>query len=370
MRPTTTDRWKRLTVAVLALAFFASPAALRIVGVSAKAFENRRIAPAPRLDDGWAFFEETTRFLSDRMPLRYEAVRANTWLDLRLFDFTPQYGATQVALGRAGWYFLQEALDRACAPSTPFSRALDEWEALLDVIRSSGRQAVLVVAPDKSTIYPEYLAGSTRNRACAAENTAALWRLIENPAARASGVIGLRQPLLEAKRKSPELLYFRTDSHWNSKGALELVRAALSALDPALRVRPGDIHHSTALPFRGDLPGLIGGSVTEAAASVQIVRAPGAPVITARSVLVGDSYALWAMPNISAYIPRLTRFNWDRDATARIIGAIRDARAVILETVERNFAARAGSVGSVSPEFVSELRRALLPDAQSRPHPP
>lgn len=162
-------RAMRLLSAFLAVGFFATPIALRAVGIRARAFENRRFAAAPNLDEGWGFFDETTRFLVDRMPLRYQAVHANTWIDLNVFDTTPHYGenglsgvqndlalpftgrpdqnsaglssvnpatkasagsapaqppppptATQVVLGRDGWLFLQGVFDRACAPFIPF----------------------------------------------------------------------------------------------------------------------------------------------------------------------------------------------------------------------------------------------------------
>ncbi len=67
-----------LAFALLAIAFFAAPVALRAVGVHANAFENRRLAEAPKLSQGWEVFQQATRFLTDRMPLREQAVRANT----------------------------------------------------------------------------------------------------------------------------------------------------------------------------------------------------------------------------------------------------------------------------------------------------
>ena len=60
----------RVAFAVLAIGFFAAPIILRGVGVTATAFENRRLADAPQLSQGWDGFQQTSRFLTDRLPLR------------------------------------------------------------------------------------------------------------------------------------------------------------------------------------------------------------------------------------------------------------------------------------------------------------
>ncbi len=181
-----------LLFAALAVGFFATPIALRVVGIKARAFENRSFAAAPSLSAGWNFFDDASRFLIDRMPLRYQAVHANTWIDLHVFHTIPHYGenglsgvqndlalpftgnpdqdkvglasaatttkgtppvqppptASQVAVGeRDGWLFLQGVFDRACAPFIAFPTATERWEELLRVIRASGRRVELVVAP-------------------------------------------------------------------------------------------------------------------------------------------------------------------------------------------------------------------------------
>ena len=135
--------------AIAAVVFFATPVAARVVGVKAEPFENRRLAEAPSLDDGWNVFDRATRFLTDRMPLREEAVRANTRISQDLFDTTPRYGegdgrglpfagsggrgpqvrnfdGFRVATGRDGWLYLADEPDRACtlpSPATPRSGA-------------------------------------------------------------------------------------------------------------------------------------------------------------------------------------------------------------------------------------------------------
>lgn len=395
----------RLIIAVLATAFFVTPLVLGLVGTKVRAFENRRLEPAPKLADGWNLFDVTTRYLIDRMPLRDQAVHANTWIDEHVFDTTPVYGenglggvqsdqalpfsgkpaqdaaalagatpgtattagsvhtgkapavapatATQVVAGTHGWFFLQGVLSRACAPFVPFTAAVQEWERLIDAIRASGRRVVLIVPADKSTIYPDYLPPSDPQLACGRAGADAMWQQIESPGATRAGIVGLRQRLLAAKRSSHVLLYYKTDSHWNSIGALTMTEAALPPFSSTVRVEPSEIVPGPNSPYTGDLLGLLGQTGSEIAPSLNIRRRADAPGIAAPTALIGDSYMDGALPQMQAYFASLTPMNWNESTPQQQAAAIIAAHDVILETVEREFDYRASSVGFVSPQTVA-----------------
>jgi alginate O-acetyltransferase complex protein AlgJ len=394
----------RLLFAVIALAFFGTPIALQAVGVRAPAFENRRLAAAPSLADGWTFFDEATRFLIDRMPLRYQAVHANTWIDLHVFHTSPIYSrgglggvandqalpftsrpdqdkaslisgasagkaksraaqppttADQVVLGRDGWLFLQGVFNRACFPFIGFRQAASRWESLLRVIRASGRRAELLVAPDKSTIYSEYVAPTTSDLGCSRPGTTALWKVIESPMAVRAGIIGLRKSLLRAKHTASALLYYRTDSHWNTAGSLTLVEAALPALSRTVRVLPSEIVDPGPVRYSGDLLGLLGESGNEIAPTRRIQRLPGAPVVSGATVLIGDSYADAAWGELAPYFASLRRLYWVNNTTQQLVDGITSSRNVVLETVEREFDYRASDVAYITPAFIARVRKAL-----------
>lgn len=401
----TNSRKIRLAFAALAVAFFATPVALRAVGIRAQAFENRRFAAAPRLADGWSFFNEATRFLIDRMPLRYQAVQANTWIDRHVYNTTPVYGlnglggvaadqalpftgntaqdkaaltagaaagrktkrqtqppatAAQVAIGKDGWLFLQGVFDRACSPFISFSDAAARWEELLRVIRATGRRAVLLVPPDKQTIYPEYVAPGTANLACARTGTADLWQVIESPTAVAAGIIGLRKPLLAEKRSTRAPLYYRTDSHWNSVGSLAFVESALSAFSTRVTVLPSEIVKMPWGRFSGDLLGLLGEPGSEMAPSWSVRRAPGAPTVAGSTVIVGDSYVDSPLPELRPYFSSPIDFlQWVENRPQEIADGIASARNVILDTVEREFDYRATGSAFITPSLIALVRATL-----------
>ena len=158
-----------------------------------------------------------------------------------------------VAAGIHGWMFLQGAIDHVCRPDTPIPTALDRWLELLKLIRDSGRRAVLVVAADKSTIYPELVQRDVPNLACGRRGSARLWAALESERARAGGIVALRKPLLAAKAANHDPIYFPMDSHWNDIGALTLVRTAVPAIDPRLQPRASEVVDTGRAPHVSDM---------------------------------------------------------------------------------------------------------------------
>jgi hypothetical protein len=244
-------------------------------------------------------------------------------------------------------------------PFIAFDEAASRWENLVRVIRQSGRKVELLVAPDKSTIYPEYVAQGTPNLACGRVGTAALWRVIESRTAVQAGIVGLRKPLLARKAASRTLLYYRTDSHWNSVGSLTLVESALPALSDTVRVLPSEIQPLGVARFSGDLLGLLGGSGSEMAPGTGIRRSPGAPVVAGPSLVVGDSYADVAIGELSPYFRSINLLEWAVNGAHQIADGIAAARNVLLETVEREFDWRASDVAYITPRFIALVRATL-----------
>jgi hypothetical protein len=96
---------------------------------------------------------------------------------------------------------------------------------------------VFVIAPDKSTIYPENLPDWARRSDPAKRPS----RIITKLARRENlEFIHLEETLLEAKRKDPKtLLYYRHDSHWNRAGAwygFEALMENLKKQSPNFRI--------------------------------------------------------------------------------------------------------------------------------------
>ena len=373
----------RGVVAVVALAFFFAPVALRAAGVTARPFENRPMATFPKLSQGWDGLEQMTRFFVDRMPLREQAVRADAWISADVFDTDPAAGRAgakgpaglpaeepaapaepatpappgdKPVAGKAGWLFLAGEFDRACAPFIRWSAAMSRWQRLASIIRRSGRRVVLVFPPDKSAIYPEYLPDSFARRGCLAAGHRDAWRAIER--ATDPAVLGLRRTMLAAKRPGTAGPYYRKDSHWNTMGATLAVRAILEHLGGPVRMRDDEIVKGRA-EYNGDLSNLLGAFEVDHAPRWTIRRAAGAPRLPGRTLVVYDSYGAVMLGALRQYLRSPSFVQWFDTPPAQLIAAIARADTVLLQTVEREVNYRASDLGLVTPQFLRRLRREL-----------
>jgi hypothetical protein len=129
---------------------------------------------------------------------------------------------------------------------------------LVQLFTNNSQKFLIVICPDKHSIYPEYLprkfqpASGERSR-------------LEQMSGTMQEVFGtryvdLRQPLLKAKME--HAVYLRTDTHWNAKGAFVGYTAIMQALqnqDPARIPLPmNEINWVSLPPGHGDLVGLLG----------------------------------------------------------------------------------------------------------------
>ena len=145
---------------------------------------------------------------------------------------------SQAVIGKQGWIFLGDAHaltlseERSRTPESnaEFFRGLDETiKGLSDFFSKMGvSHTVLLIGPNKSSIYPENLPDWARlpKERYAPHNS---YRQVVNP----------ESLLIEAKKRFSTPLYFRTDTHWNANGAGIAFRALverLKQLDPLLQL--------------------------------------------------------------------------------------------------------------------------------------
>jgi alginate O-acetyltransferase complex protein AlgJ len=129
--------------------------------------------------------------------------------------------SAKVVIGKAGWLFVGDDYHgvesyRATRPFTP--EQLELWRRALEAqqawLAERGIHHLFVVAPDKSTIYPEYMPAAL-NRVGHATRLEQLLAYLNQRSD--ITVVDLRGALLAAK--AHDRVYERTDSHWNDLGA-------------------------------------------------------------------------------------------------------------------------------------------------------
>jgi alginate O-acetyltransferase complex protein AlgJ len=231
-------RSRDVLVAVLFIAAIALPGLALFVtaGRTTTAFENRPAAPWPAWSAWGAgaaadFTASFERAFADRFGGRDVLIGWHHSTEVRLFRRSP---ASKVLVGRDGWlYYLGDdakALDRDFrrfpAPSMRDAAAIATGvEARVRYLAQRGIGYLLVVVPDKYTIYPEYV---PRAMQPLTDRSPLDVMLASLPADVRLHVLDLRPALVAAK--PDRRLYFLTDSHWNANGAWVGYREIVAAL--------------------------------------------------------------------------------------------------------------------------------------------
>jgi len=228
-------------------------------------FEKRAMAPWPAIALTASFPPDFERAFADRFGGRDTLIRLHHASLLELFGVS---ALTTVLPGRDGWYYwLGEdglSLDRHYRGVAPFPNAFVDATATElirrhDWLAARGIAYVVVVVPEKFTIYPEHLPpwivkspqATPYDRVVAALQGSTVTLLDLRPALRAA--------------KARERVYYQTDSHWNYLGAMvaydAIMREAQRALSPRLPEvvppRRPDYVPGTDY-YSGDLIGMLG----------------------------------------------------------------------------------------------------------------
>ncbi len=144
--------------------------------------------------------------------------------------------------GKDGWLFYrggtsiqeyQRTDQFAPGDLKAFQQDLDRLKAAL---ATDGRSLVLVIAPNKDTIYPQYMPDQLPVIGSVSRTDQFMAYMGANSQ---TPIVDLRRPLRQAR--TSQQVYYRTDSHWNDLGAYYAYAAIMDQLsrdDPGLTPHP------------------------------------------------------------------------------------------------------------------------------------
>jgi len=395
---------RQRTALTCALVFFLVPAVAFVFGVRPVDFENHRLADFPSAADGWGFFTGLSGWATDHLPLRNLGVQAENRISNGVFGESPAFSgidrqngaptgpiqapttepsvggtgtaSSQVIEGASGWLYYAQDMTSKCAPAQPLSTTISELVDLRGAIESSGRSLVLVVAPDKSTVVPQYLPAGYPDEDCANAAANPFWSAVTNSA----GAIDLRAGLGALGRSSQQPVYYPADTHWTDAGAIYMLRAIADAISPGL-TRTWRSSPSSALTGPADLATMNGaaasnhdqtyhlspdGHADRTGRAYSTLDAPthfGSPpttgMVTTSVALLGDSFTLAATRYLPAVFSDATAIDYGNLASAPgpVIATMVGAHTIVLEVVERNLAA--GNAAFLRPQAIGDIRAAL-----------
>jgi alginate O-acetyltransferase complex protein AlgJ len=208
------------------------------------------------------FLSGLNAYFDDHFGFRKRLIRANNHWKRQLFGEPPH---NDVVIGRDGWLFFigGRTLDNYFGLARFRDEELEAWRQLLEKRRAwlakRGIKYVFAMAPDKHTVYPEYLPQwfIKSPKPGKPEQLFAYMREHSDVP-----VLDLHQPVREAK--SAGTCFLKTDTHWNLYGAFigcQKVIEALAQQVPELKALPIDAFDWKRVTGPGgDLAAMLGDS--------------------------------------------------------------------------------------------------------------
>lgn len=203
-----------------------------------------------------SFHRDFPKWFTDNLGMRKLFLKA--YASVVLFVFGQSSSPGQVQVGQNGFLFLGDAYSRTFSAHTgayrlPKNQLLhlgDGFKSVITFCKKRGIPVLVAIAPDKATIYGEYYPKWVKHVSPAfpRDNFNASPLLREH-------VLFLEDALLEYKKHS-DLLYWKTDTHWNRMGAYlgyVTLMERLEKLTPKKLERVPLLGWETTGPWRGDL---------------------------------------------------------------------------------------------------------------------
>lgn len=174
-------------------------------------------------------------YFNDNFGLKNLLVRWNSYLNVKLLKQSP---LETVTVGKDGWLFYSKERDENLIDvyrgvtlfnEEELEKIKKNLEGRRDWLKSQGIPYVLMVTPNKETIYGEYLPDNIKKISEETRLDQLLSYLEKNSDLK---VIDIRKEM--SSKKAEERLYDKTDSHWNDYGAYIGYRAIMDDVSKAI----------------------------------------------------------------------------------------------------------------------------------------
>jgi hypothetical protein len=282
------------------------------------------------------YYRSFDQYFNRSFSLRRPLTLAKNWLDYHIFRTTD---ATGVHIGRSEWLYSRKSIEdyrkEACREKADVGRMSLELQALEKIIEASGRRFLFIVAPNKSTIYPEHVGSVPNTAAC---NRSRYDLLLENIAEYPlRSFVRLDQELRKARKRHP-LLYDKTSTYWNGRGAMvaaEILRRRI--FDGSIKTLAVDYHPSDNVgigDLYGQLMGFPSSSEDSPFQSFANPLRPGLPT----GLLYGDAFTKDLLPFVAQMFRQLDVISSDRVPSRQHRENVRAYDLIMLERAESELA--------------------------------
>jgi hypothetical protein len=214
--------------------------------------EKRILATLPKWQENglWNqnYLSQLGDYYTDHFAFRSEVVEANAVLS----NVLGMSGQDAVIRGKEGFLFYKDSLDSYLGKTVLDERQLFSTVRMLELMEEysaqQGVRFVFTVAPNKNTLYPQYMPYYYQKMSAESD----LDRLTKRLDKSTVPYVDLKKAFLE----QDEVLYHKLDSHWNNKGAALAMSSILDNLAQE-HVDYGAISYTERKDFEGDLYGMV-----------------------------------------------------------------------------------------------------------------
>ena len=275
---------------VIAALFFMLPLLMWPFKSPSQKFELRKFSTVPEFTFSsilsQKYYSQLGDYLTDRFPLKNEMTAIKGYILIHLFSSSP---SDRVRVGKNNYYYFQKGLELPCSTYKEEDIVI-YWENIRQFIRKAKEHSITVriaFAPQKPTIYPEYLSDYDFKRyQCAFTNLAHF--LGAQPDETKPNFIALWDVFNDQKESSPsKFLHHPTDTHWNEYGASFLSQQVINSLSN--NMWSSDDVYSEQYSHQGDLGRIMGVPLYENSAHVR-VRREGVSVSPEKRIKAGNNY--------------------------------------------------------------------------------
>lgn len=282
------------------------------------------------------YYRSLNQYLNHTFSLRSALTLAKNWLDYHIFRTTD---ATSVHIGTSGWLYSRKSIEdyrkEACSDKTDVGRMVLELYALERIIEASGRRFLFVVAPNKSTIYPEHVGFVPTTAGCGRSRyDLLLENMAEYPL---RSFVRLDEQLRNAK-KGRALLYDKTSTYWNERGAMVAAETIGGRIfDGPMKTLPVDYHSSGnvgIVDLYDQLMGLPSSAEDSPFQSFVNPLRPGLPT----GLLYADGFAHNLLPHAAEMFRQLDVISSDRVPSRQHRENVRAYDLIMLERAESELA--------------------------------
>jgi hypothetical protein len=356
----------RRIMLVVFLMMLVSPLFGWLSGIRVDLEEKRNPAKMPRVSFGTlldqSFFKDFEQFFNDHFAYRVLLIKLKNGIDYYTFNTSP---SPEVHIGTNGWFYYRITLRDYlkvddCRPGEKermrqIARQIAHLERLIE---DSGRRFVFVVAPDKSTIYPEHIGFARPASRChKSRYDLFLDALGKFPV---KNFVRLDRLLVSAKKE--QQVYYKTDTHWNMYGSRLAGEAILRHIVPegwegyypkvrmATKSYTGDLSNmmslnlseQTALIDKADYPSDIQetslGQFLNGDRFRYVARPLSGKRLLPRTIVYRDSFVTGTIPYLKGSFEQLDLI-WSNNITTDLrpdpVEDLQSSKIVIFEIVER-----------------------------------